>query len=46
MRGIGFLMAVICAAGLDGMGWRLALVGCFVGAVLMIMPMIERMAKR
>lgn len=46
MRGIGFLLAVVCAAGLDGMGWQKALCGVVIGFVLMVLPYATKGVRR
>lgn len=46
MRGIGFLMAVVCAAGLDGMGWQKALFGVVIGLMLMVLPYVMKGARK
>jgi len=45
LQGIGFLMVLVCSTALDGGAWVTALLGCAVGAVLMIVPMVAKKAR-
>ncbi len=46
MRALGFLLAVVCAAGLDGQGWERALVGLVIGAAMVAAPYIAKEVRR
>ena len=45
MQGIGFLMVLMCSTALDGGAWAIALVGCAIGAALMIAPMVMQKVR-
>ena len=42
MKGVGFLLVLVCSTALDSGWWVSALIGCAVGAVLMIAPMVRK----
>lgn len=46
MRVIGFLLAVVCAAGLDGAGWQTALCGVMLGAAMFALPYAAKGVRR
>ena len=44
-KAVGFLMVLICSTALDGGAWAVALIGCAIGAVLMIAPMVMQKVR-